>query len=248
MRLRWAFSAVVVAAAQGCAGGADPAVGPLSTGVGSASQSTTTTLETSDDGEVDDDATTLASDDDAPLESSEGNGGSSSEGGESSTSMPPDPTDPAESSSDDGSVPPSDCPNQDTCDGAAIVGEISGDEDSDPIGTAGTESTWLTFQVTEDNDSVAGEAVSFTVTLTSPASVDFDLYVYRGAAGGPTGCNGVMDSSTSAAATDVVHMSWGEAGVANGVDDRAWVAVEIVPKGDMCDDGSQWTLEIVGDN
>ena len=49
-------------------------------------------------------------------------------------------------------------------------------------------------------------------------------------ANGQTGCGGVMDSSTAAAGNDVVHMSWGEGGVANGVDDRSWVAVEIIER------------------
>ena len=64
---------------------------------------------------------------------------------------------------------------------------------------------------------------------------------------GQTGCGGVMDSSTAAVGNDVVHMSWGEGGVANGGDDRAWVAVEIIPKGDMCPDGGQWSLSVDGD-
>lgn len=155
----------------------------------------------------------------------------------------------AETSTDDGddTADPT-CPNLQSCDSARIIGMVSGDESSGTIDVGGSEATWLTFQVTEDNDAITGEALSFTATLTSPPGVDFDLYVYRGAPNGPTGCGGVMDSSTSNGAQDVVHMSWGEGGIANGVDDRSWVAVEIVVKGDACSDGSAWSLEVDGDS
>jgi hypothetical protein len=138
------------------------------------------------------------------------------------------------------------CPQEATCATATVIGMVSGDESSDPIQIMGAEPTWVTFQVTEDSDSVAGEAVTFTATLDSPGGSDFDLFAYRGPTGGNTGCNGVMAMSTSAGPQDVVHMSWGEGAVANGGDDRAWVAIEIRPKDD-CDGISMWTLTIDGD-
>lgn len=238
--MRWAGCASFVAV-LGCAGGAEPNVGPLTGGVGSASQSSTN--PTASQGSDSDAETSSGSSEGESLED-----GSSSEG-DPSTTMPPDPTDAEGSSSggDDG-PPPVDCPNQTTCATAEVVGMVSGDESSPVINRVGTTSTWLTFQVTEDNDAVTGENLSVTITLTSPPTVDFDLYAYRGAANGPTGCNGAMESSTSSSATDLVHMSWGEGGLANGGDDRSWIAVEIVPKAPMCDDGSQWSLEIDGDS
>ncbi|MBC8068667.1 MAG: hypothetical protein IAG13_10070 [Deltaproteobacteria bacterium] len=72
------------------------------------------------------------------------------------------------------------------------------------------------------------------------------IYVQLGAPGGASGCNGTLEQSISSGPEDVVHMSWGEAALANGGDDRAWVAVEIVPKGE-CDGLAQWTLTIEGD-
>jgi len=150
-----------------------------------------------------------------------------------------------ESTSDGGSV--DECPNQTTCPMAEVIGEVSGDEGSRPIVFDGTEPTWVSFQVTEDNDSVTGEALEFTATLTSPVGFDFDLYVYRGPSGAGSGCGGQLEQSTSAGADDVVHMSWGEGGVANGGDERAWIAVEIVAKNGMCDPLAQWWLTIDGD-
>lgn len=231
-------SSLGLALVIGCAGGAEPSGGPISTGVGSAGPSTAP--GSSDEGK--DDTTPTTTDGEGDGDSSPASSSGEPDGSSSSSG---DPT-VADASSSDGGMPAPECPNPVTCETAEVIGMVSGDETSDDLSTSGADSTWITFQVTEDNDGVVGESVSFTVTLSSPASVDYDLYVYRGAAGGPTGCSGVLDSSTSSSPTDVVHMSWGEAGVANGVDDRAWVAVEIVPK-DACPDGSQWTLEVAGD-
>ena len=222
----------------GCAGGAEPSGGPISTGVGSAGPSTA--AGSSDTGKDDTSPTTTDGDGDGESSSSGDAGESSSSSGDPSVAD-------ASSSSGGDDMPPPQCPNPVTCETAEVIGMVSGDEASDAIGISGADATWITFQVTEDNDAVVGESLSFTVTLSSPPGVDYDLYVYRGAPGGPTGCSGVLDSSTSASPTDVVHMSWGEAGVANGIDDRAWVAVEVVPK-DTCPDGSQWTLDVDGDS
>jgi len=139
------------------------------------------------------------------------------------------------------------CPQQTTCVGAAAIGSVSGDSGSSDLQRMGSDPAWIQFQVTEDNDDIAGEELQFSVTLTSPPCCDFDLYVYRGVEGGNTGCNGILESSVSGGAVDSVSMSWGEGIAANGVDDDAWVAVEIVPKNDQCQAGSDWTLVASGD-
>lgn len=139
------------------------------------------------------------------------------------------------------------CPEDATCATATVIGMVSGDESSPVIGLELAESTWVSFQVTEDSDSLGGEALTFTATLTSPPGFDFDLFVYRGPDGGATGCGGMLEQSTSAGASDVVHMSWGEGAVANGADERAWVAAEIRPKNGTCDPAASWTLVVEGD-
>ena len=163
----------------------------------------------------------------------------------SSETTLPDPTAAEESSSDDGSA--SECPIEDVCADAVNIGTVSGDEPSASIEVSGDASGWLTFRVIEDDHTLSGEALSFTATLTSPLGVDFDLYVYRGPAEGRSGCDGVMESSTAAVGDDVVHMSWGEGAMANAIADDAWIAVEIIPKGDMCPDGDDWSLTVEGD-
>jgi hypothetical protein len=107
--------------------------------------------------------------------------------------------------------------------------------------------TWVSFFVTEDNESAIGEALSFTATLTSPAGFDFDLYVYRGDSNASNGCGGTLVQSTASSGMDVVTMNWGEGAVANGSDDGAWIAVEVVSKDGTCDENASWTLYIDGD-
>lgn len=227
---RW--RAIALAALVGCAGGVPSNKGPAATSVGS---SASVGESSTDEG-------------DPPSETSSAEQGSAEQGGSSSESSGGDAESSSgglgESSSDSGE--PSMCVQADTCATAAVLGMVSGDKDSDALQIMGNEPRWLTFQVTEDDDSIAGENVSFTATLDSPGGADFDLYVYRGPSNGTTGCNGMADDSTSSGPQDVVHMSWGEGGVANGGDDRAWIAVEIVPKVD-CDGVAMWTLTIEGD-
>ena len=139
------------------------------------------------------------------------------------------------------------CVNMSSCESARVIGQVSGDEDSPDLQASGFEPTWLTFRVTEDNDSAIGEDVRFTATLLSPDDYDFDLYVFRGAKGGTSGCGGVADESTSTGPMDLVGMIWGEGGVANGGDDSAWVAIQIRVKGGVCDPTAEWTLTVQGD-
>lgn len=139
------------------------------------------------------------------------------------------------------------CSQDTNCAGAAGLGTVSGDTSSPDLQYEGTQPIWLEFHVTEDNEDVLGEQLRFTVTLTSPACCDFDLYVYRGTAGGSTGCNGTLQSSISVGAVDTVTMSWGEGAVANGVDDDSWIALEVVPKNDECQDDQPWSLLVEGD-
>jgi hypothetical protein len=160
-------------------------------------------------------------------------------GDDTTTSPPPDET------TDDGG-PMGECPNLATCQGASGIGLVSGDEGSRTIGASGSEPTWIEFQVTENDDSLVGTQLTFTATLLSPAGADFDLYVYRSGAGGASGCNGTMQSSMSVGAQDAVSMTWGEGVVPNGLDDGAWVAVEIRAKDDICAPPQEWMLTIEG--
>lgn len=255
--------ALAIALATGCASGADNdadsfGVGAPMQGDDTGSSNFTSSItaastleggasESEGDSLDDDDADTTASldaaDDDADDDGTTGSAESTGDDG-----MDESTTDGGEESSGGESTGVGEmCPQMTTCAGAAGLGSVSGDSGSTDLFFNGSEPTWLEFQVTEDNDDVVGEELRFTVTLTSPGCCDFDLYVYRGAAGGATGCGGFLESSISVGAIDSVSMDWGEGLVANGVDDTAWVAVEIVPKNDECQDGQDWDLVVEGD-
>lgn len=147
---------------------------------------------------------------------------------------------------DDGPPPMGNCMDPGTCQAAMSIGMVSGDQGSASIGGSGTDPTWLRFRVTEDDDSLVGAQLRFTATLTSPGGANFDLYVYRGMEGGTTGCNGLLMQSTGAGPQDSVTMQWGEGLVPNGLDDSAWVAVEIRAKDDQCAPPEEWTLTVTG--
>ena len=258
--------ALAIALVTGCASGADnndsfgvgapmqgddtgstnftSSITAASTLEGGASESDTLDDDADDDDDADTTASLDAADDDADDDGTTGSAESTGDDG-----MDESTTDGGEESSGGGESTGVGemCPQLATCAGASGLGSVSGDSGSADLFFNGSEPTWLEFQVTEDNDDVVGEDLRFTVTLTSPGCCDFDLYVYRGAEGGTTGCDGFLESSISVGAVDSVSMDWGEGLVANGVDDSAWVAVEIVPKNDECQDGQDWDLVVEGD-
>lgn len=227
---------LAIACTSACSVGTEPMMTTGALSVGSVG------LDTGDDGGSE--AATVVDDESGDADVGEAESSTTADD-DGSTSM-----DGSESSSSGGAEDtgdPSMCAVAPTCQGATVIGEVSGDEGSDALQVDGSEPTWVAFQVTEDNDSVSGEALEFTATLTSPPGYDFDLYVYRGPESGNTGCNGQLSMSTSVGPSDVVHMSWGEGAIADGGDERAWVAAQVVSKNDVCDQNALWTLTVEGD-
>lgn len=163
------------------------------------------------------------------------------------TTGPPSMTTGDVDASSTGPPPSSDCTNTTSCPAAEAIGGVSGDQVASSLDATGVEPTWLTFEVSEDNNSVSAVPVSFTATLHSPPGADFDLVVYRGVEGGSSGCGGLMQQSLDAGSIDMVSMSWGEEGLfANNDDDSAWVAVEILAKDDICAPPQEWQLIVEG--
>jgi hypothetical protein len=231
-------SGLAIACFCACSVGSEPMMTTSALSVGSVG------VESGDDGESVE--TTAIEDESADADVGEAES-TTAEDGDASTSMDASTDEGSSSGSTEDTGDPPMCPAASTCQTATVIGEVSGDEGSDALQVDGAEPTWVSFQVTEDNGSVSGEALEFTATLTSPVGYDFDLYVYRGPEGGNTGCNGELSQSTSAGPSDVVHMSWGEGAIADGGDERAWVAVEVVAKNGMCDENALWTLVVEGD-
>ncbi len=228
---RWVWGLTAIFA--GCAVGAEPepttfgGPGPggnvTDTGVDTdRSESTTTGQPPEPEPPTDEGDTTAADEDDTTTtgeDASEGSSGGGSQGA---------------------------CVATNTCPTASGLGGVSGDENSAGLDANGQLPTWVEFEVSEDDSSVFGSGMSFTVTLSSPPGADFDLFVYRSAEGGSSGCGGQMQQSTNAGGFDSVSMSWGEGGVANNSDDGVWVAVEIRAKNDICAPPGEWTLVVSG--
>lgn len=236
MAIRCVFA--VPGLAFGCAQGVEDMKGNpfgVSDSVGEASTGAADSSSTTSGSSSEDEGTSSDGDEEGP--------GSTS--GVVSTTDPDTGSDDG-SSSDDGSGPIM-CQNHLTCAGAMVIGGVSGDEPSAPLNASGDEPTWLAFQVSENNNDISGEKLTFTATLTSPAGLDFDLYVFRGPAGGTSGCGGTQSQSTNAAAIDSVYMEWGEGTLANNADDDAWIAVEVRAKNGFCEPGLEWTLTVTGD-
>lgn len=132
-----------------------------------------------------------------------------------------------------------------TCPTATDIGPVSGD-DGGTVTAMGAGSTWVVVQIRETNGSIIAEDLSYTVSLRSPPSVDYDFYVYQGPQDGPVDCNatpvqGVFTTNFVEAHSD----SWDDDQGFGGEDDHVWLAIEIVHvSGTDCD--AEWELTVQG--
>lgn len=232
------WSAFVAAVASGCAGGAD--VPPALTGTppppttadpttGGPDESGDTTAEplAESTGDKEDDDTTTGS---PPATDTETEEPDTDEGGDTSTGSAVDL-----------------CELDTVCSQAETLGGVSGDEASPPLTQIGEGPEWFSVEVSENNDGVVGEPLSVTVRLDSTDG-DFDLYAYLGDVGGTSGCGGIEKSSIQAIGIDAVAFDWGEGALGNNAEDDAFIAIQVVPKDDICIPGSSWTLTVTGDS
>ena len=92
--------------------------------------------------------------------------------------------------------------DQPLCADHFFAGTISGDVGSAFLTDSHTGAGWTRVQLVEDNS--ADVYLSATVTLTVPAGVDYDLYLYCGSCG-----TGVVASSTlGTGQTEIVRVRW----------------------------------------
>jgi hypothetical protein len=139
------------------------------------------------------------------------------------------------------------CDGTTTCMTAMSLGTIN----ADTGGTAtamGETSQWLSVQAVENNNGLSGQRMRIKVTLTSPSTTNFDLYVYRNGGGPTPECNTASGMSTTTS-TDTVSIDWGEmdGAVPNGTKDDALVTIEVrAAAAVMCVAGQQWTLDVAG--
>ena len=154
----------------------------------------------------------------------------------------------------DTAPPPSEastsCVAPNTCQGATDIGSVSGDTSSQPVNESGFTSTWMQIKVTEDDTNPLGKKLNFHATLTSPASTNFDLYVYLddGSSSSPTtrACGAPSAQSTNATGPDTASLTWGEGTPANGSDDTRIVSIEVRYVGGTCDPSAKWSLVVTG--
>ena len=146
-----------------------------------------------------------------------------------------------------GGMPPQcvyDSPNQ--CASATQLPTIAGDKNSSTMIT-GQTSQWLKIKVEEQVSSIFPEDLSYTATLSWPASMAYDLYIQEGPKGGGPDCGaGVIQGQINGSSASV-HSKWPDKQGLGGKDDSIWLCIEVhYVFGSDCGSGAEWTLNIQG--
>jgi hypothetical protein len=133
----------------------------------------------------------------------------------------------------------------DACTSAKSLGTVSGDTGGASVNGGGTQSTWFSVRVTEDDNGVLGTKLRVKIVLGSPAAANYDLFAYVDTGSDQLSCSGPTASSTNASGQDSVDLKWGEGSVANGSDDSRTVSIEVRWISGSCD---AFTLTATGNN
>jgi hypothetical protein len=130
-------------------------------------------------------------------------------------------------------------PNQ--CSGAIEILSIAGDIGSDTRNETGTTSKWFKLNVQETvNSPFTFPPLSYTATLTSPAGMNFDLYIYDGDSTGP---NCMANPAKADGDPDAFSEKWNDT---VGSDDTKWIVLEVrYASGTDC--SGSWSLTVQGD-
>jgi hypothetical protein len=140
-------------------------------------------------------------------------------------------------------APPVDlCPGPSTCQTATVLSSLSGDTGSGRLPTqTGHQSAWFRVRVTED--SISSIALSLSAKLTSPAAVDFDVFIYVNVNNDVVECTTKLGMTTTSGNVDTTRAVWGDTGFSG--DDRN-VSIEVRPVSGTCAQNQTWQLEIIG--
>lgn len=131
------------------------------------------------------------------------------------------------------------------CDGAEPLPAIAGDEGNPTATRNGHTNKWFKIHIEEQDSSIGGEDLSYTVSLTSPPGVVYSLKVYPGAEDGPADCNAGVVNGTGNPPS--VHDSWDDDQGFGGEDDSKWLIIEITHvSGELCSSADNWTLLVQG--
>jgi hypothetical protein len=139
------------------------------------------------------------------------------------------------------------CTSAATCAAATDLGGVSGDTSNQIVTGTGYQSAWYKVRVTENDSGVFGVAMSFTATLTSPASANYDLYVYVNTGSDVVECTTPNGTATRNGTVASRRILWGETGTfSNGVDDSRTVSIEVRPTATTCAPAQPWQLVVQG--
>jgi hypothetical protein len=139
------------------------------------------------------------------------------------------------------------CTSSDTCAGATSLGSVSGDTGSQKLTASGTRAAWFRVRVTENDTGIGGVPEQLRVTLTSPASADFGVFVYVNTGSDVVECSTTVGTTTTNGKVEQTHAEWGETGTfANGSDDSRDVSIEIRPVSGTCGPDQMWQLSLQG--
>lgn len=131
------------------------------------------------------------------------------------------------------------------CATAEPLPAIGGDEDDPPVIRMGDSSKWFKIHIEEQVSGISGEDLSYTVSLTSPPGMNYDLRVRQGAQNGSPECNATIKNG--AGTPESVSDAWDDDQGFGGEDDSVWLVIEVVHvSGDDCGTGAQWTLQVQG--
>ena len=143
-----------------------------------------------------------------------------------------------------GNAPACDFDAPNTCPSAEQLPSVSGDEGGTAQGQ-GKTSKWLAVHITEDDSSIFPTDLSYTVTLTSPAGMDYDLFVRQGPEDGSPDCNAAEKKGQPSGSSETVHAGWNDDQGLGGEDDSLWLCIEVRwISGDDCN--ATWTLTVQG--
>lgn len=137
---------------------------------------------------------------------------------------------------DAGGDDPALCAANNLCVSPTMGGTVSGDTGADMLDVTGTTSSFVLFNVSEDDHTpLFPRRLRVTATLNSPGA-DFDLYLHE------DGCANLLDSS-EAGFTESVDLTWDDQ---QGQESAKKLVFEVRYKTGACDATRPWVLTVRG--
>ena len=146
-----------------------------------------------------------------------------------------------------GSMPGCNYDSPNMCSSAENLGSLAGDKKSAAKTTSASTSKWIRIRITEEVSSIFEEDLSYTVTLTNPPNMNFDLFVHEGPQDGKPDCNASAKKGSPAGNSQTVSAKWDDDQGLGGEDDSVWLSIEVrYISGMECNAAATWTLSIQG--